>query len=444
MPAEVIFFNVGQGDCTLIVFHDGDPARGDSAVLVDAGSKKEVGHASSGGTDSKAKEENRKRVKAKIAGYLAGLKNPNTLDYVVVTHPDVDHYNLIPYMLLEDDESALKYTINNLLHVGTPAEHSTKRATKATTRDLLIPKSKYNAKIKKKEVVASPVKPRRLDLAGSGSGDAGLYVIAANTVCTKNEVTDAKKSRIDTTTTTISARRIPLAGWPGAAVRAGSDDEEELDLPAEAEDNRKSICLMLVGAAAGGKEQRVFLMADAGHEVEDVLTDKRNNARWTPKLKRTGNTWLKVGHHGSDTATYPKWLDHITPDGMFVSSGTLPFGVSGIPKFSHLKTIVQRWIDKKLPPVVVDPDPANPLLPDIAYYGDTTGELPRPKSALAAASEGAYYRLEGGIKGVATTLTRMPGKGRDKDSKALKISLGHDWHLGIDSKGPNTYSISYK
>ncbi|MGY5124910.1 hypothetical protein [Streptomyces nigrescens] len=442
MPAEVIFFNIGQGDCTLIVFHGGDPTNGESAVLVDAGSKKEVGHASASGTDSKAKAENRKRIKEKIAGYLGGLKNPNTLDYVVLTHPDVDHYNLIPYMLLEDDESALKYTINNLLYIGTPAEHATKRATTASTRDLLIPKSKYNPKIKKKEVVASPTKPRRLDLAGSGTGDAGLYVIAADTICTKNDVTTAKKRRTDGTTAV--ARRIPLAGWPGSAGRAGSDDEEELDLPAEAEDNRKSICLMLIGAAAGGKEQRVFLMADAGHEVEDVLTDKRNNALWTPKLRRTGNTWLKLGHHGSDTATYPKWLDHITPDGMFISSGTLPYGTTGIPKFSHLKTIVQRWVDQKLPPVVVDLNPVDPLIPDIAYYGDTSGTLPRPKAALAAASEGAYYRVENGIEGVATTLARMPDKGRDKGIKALKISLGHDWHLGIDPKGPNTYSITYK
>ena len=73
---EVHFINVGQGDCTLIKCPNG------RRILIDCGTL--------GGGN-----------KESIKGYLheqLDTDNP-TVDVLVVTHPDQDHYNLLPHVL---------------------------------------------------------------------------------------------------------------------------------------------------------------------------------------------------------------------------------------------------------------------------------------------------------------------------------------------------------
>jgi competence protein ComEC len=70
----VHFINVGQGDCTLVVFPSG------KRLLVDCGS-----------TDGPF---NATKVRTYIRKYLDPV-NPK-IDLLVITHPDADHYNKIP------------------------------------------------------------------------------------------------------------------------------------------------------------------------------------------------------------------------------------------------------------------------------------------------------------------------------------------------------------
>ena len=78
VPAEleVIFFDVGLGDSTLIKCPDG------SKILVDAGSM--------GGLSAAQKSVVREEIRDHIGDHL---------DLVVVTHPDTDHYNMIANVL---------------------------------------------------------------------------------------------------------------------------------------------------------------------------------------------------------------------------------------------------------------------------------------------------------------------------------------------------------
>lgn len=69
---EAHFINVGQGDAVLLTFEDG------LTVMVDAGST------SSGLSD----------IRAETLAYLAELSLED-IDYLIVTHPDTDHYNIL-------------------------------------------------------------------------------------------------------------------------------------------------------------------------------------------------------------------------------------------------------------------------------------------------------------------------------------------------------------
>ena len=70
---EIHFINVGQGDCTFVSCPDGEN------VLIDCGT-------SGGGDGALARQ------------YLQKVLGTTTVDIdtLVVTHPDKDHYNLLP------------------------------------------------------------------------------------------------------------------------------------------------------------------------------------------------------------------------------------------------------------------------------------------------------------------------------------------------------------
>jgi beta-lactamase superfamily II metal-dependent hydrolase len=76
---EAHFIDVGQGDCTFVRFPGG------GTMLVDCGT-------SSGG---------RAAIGLRAREYVRGQLDPNDpwLDTLVITHPDADHYNLLPYVL---------------------------------------------------------------------------------------------------------------------------------------------------------------------------------------------------------------------------------------------------------------------------------------------------------------------------------------------------------
>jgi len=86
LVAKVTFFNVGQGEC-ILVESDGN------SMLIDAGS-------GNGKTISKAKEK-----------YFSAIDAIDYVDYLVITHPDLDHYNYLYTRLKENDLFEVKKNV---------------------------------------------------------------------------------------------------------------------------------------------------------------------------------------------------------------------------------------------------------------------------------------------------------------------------------------------
>lgn len=102
---SVHFINVGQGDCTLVVFPSG------KRLLVDCGSLDGPFSA------TKVRDYIRRNLDA---------QNPK-IDLLVVTHPDSDHYNKIPIVL--GDQAAPSIRVDKVLIVGEISEYGSSTAT---------------------------------------------------------------------------------------------------------------------------------------------------------------------------------------------------------------------------------------------------------------------------------------------------------------------------
>jgi hypothetical protein len=77
-PLVVAFLDAGQGDCTLVAFPNG------KLMLVDCGSIKNSGTVSP-------------QIVLALNRFLP--RNHNTIDWLVVAHPDQDHYNMLRTVL---------------------------------------------------------------------------------------------------------------------------------------------------------------------------------------------------------------------------------------------------------------------------------------------------------------------------------------------------------
>lgn len=76
---QVHFINVGQGDAILVQFSDGVD------ILIDGGS----------GSSQYPPTE----IRTNYINYLMGAGIVDSIDYMIATHPDTDHYNMFSYVL---------------------------------------------------------------------------------------------------------------------------------------------------------------------------------------------------------------------------------------------------------------------------------------------------------------------------------------------------------
>ncbi|MFF5563929.1 hypothetical protein ACFY7Z_17785 [Streptomyces sp. NPDC012623] len=125
MPVEVIFFNVGQGDCTFLHCYEkgaGAGSRGKSlwTVLLDCGTLS-AGNMAPGKKDPGARKKKEKEV---LAEYLRNQiaerlkENGDVLNYLLISHPDQDHFNLIQDIICHQEKESktnkLQYEIRNV------------------------------------------------------------------------------------------------------------------------------------------------------------------------------------------------------------------------------------------------------------------------------------------------------------------------------------------
>ncbi|MFB7911163.1 ComEC/Rec2 family competence protein [Kitasatospora sp. NPDC056076] len=435
MPVEAVFFNVGQGDCTLLIFYaDGKDTQGVASVLIDCGSIKRQGH--KGGGPLATAGSMSERVIEKIDGYLKNLKTPNTIDYLILSHPDRDHYRYVQDLVAPVDTATkkrrLRYTIRNIRYTGKPGDYTKDILGHGKGLNLMLKNwTTYGRDGSSHTIATEPVEqdmpatPLLLPLDGLPDGPTTpkLYVISASVSKTRTTASVAAKKRRTTGSTLARLEALPHGFWP----LGGS--KRKADAPtAESQANTDCIVLMLQGAPdKDGKRQKVILTADAGEETEDYLVARYKD---DPDLKREAGSWLKVGHHGSANSSTAPWVRLIDPDGLLVSSGTREFGGTGIPRFGHLQQIAD---DRHKPAPTVTPNPADGELPRVAYYG---------QSGDVIKGTGPYhYRDQVGVAGVCTTLNNV----KDAATGKKPDPRGWDWHLTIDPDGtPGTYRLTYK
>lgn len=105
-PVELVahFVDVGQGDCTLIVFPSG------KRLLVDLGSEGEFPGAET------------------VRKYLLKHLDPThpVIDALVITHPDTDHYNQL--MAVIGPAEAPHIAVRRIMFVGAPSEYGATKA----------------------------------------------------------------------------------------------------------------------------------------------------------------------------------------------------------------------------------------------------------------------------------------------------------------------------
>lgn len=141
---RIVFLDAGQGDATLVVYPD------NSLMLIDCGS-------------TKSKRVVVSEIQDGIARYLPGTPGNNTIDTLVLTHPDVDHYNM-----LEEVSVALKLQYNKVIYGGDATDYNKPWIAALLARpDALSPANGY----------FSPVNQPAPDLSRQGVRG---WVLAAN------------------------------------------------------------------------------------------------------------------------------------------------------------------------------------------------------------------------------------------------------------------------
>lgn len=409
MPVEVIFFNVGQGDCTLLYFYELDSKTkaqvGTAAVLVDAGSTRAAAHVTDANIVMQRQNVSQKvrqlmvdRIRDKIASYLAKLKTPDVLSYLLITHPDQDHFNLLQDLLLDAKTKKLRYRIEYLWYTCSPSEYKEGR------RDFVVRLlTQWKDFADGDKCVAN--KPRRkwylgepqqmLWLSKGPPRFPNLFLIGAEVVGVISE-RDADKLR------SLENK----VAWANASC----------------------IVLLLVGDMDPKTKgsHKLFLMADALELQETFLRGADLSGKW---YGREQKTWLKLGHHGSSTSTGKDWIKYIEPDALLISSGSRIFLSSGIPTFTHLEEeVIPVWRTLGLPAPVIQPTSKH----NYVYYNNKS-----PKGFTSAETEDA----------ICTTLMRPPSKGGKRPRSPMLGDLewlGCDWHLTFDDPQPGACKLEYK
>ncbi|MFI2188087.1 hypothetical protein [Streptomyces sioyaensis] len=398
MPVEVVFLNVGQGDCTLLWFYDrAAPTVGTHAILVDCGTTGAVPPwrpvPVAVGGDARGRLVS--HLCERLDHYLSRLRHPYTLDWLVVTHPDQDHFNLLQDVLVDGrDPARLKYTIRNVAYSLRPIDYHEGGGdfmTRLFTDWTSFTGASGQRVLNEPQVVTMPSSP--VPLLGTGPG-AELHLVGAVVG--------------------------PTIHSSGAQQRPG-DVEMFAAGPKERIANMSSLVTVLTGEpeASSGRRQKVLLMADAERINEQYLMG------WAGALcSRESHLWLKLGHHGSKHSTSDEWLAHTTPDGLFISTGLNSFGggVATCDAANLAGRVLAQW--ERVRTAHGIPAPTVRPVPHRGFgFQDNTTE---PPWSFAYAQD---------TDGVFSSLAVPP------DTAGWQ---GVDWHLRLDHAAPGSYDIWYE
>ncbi len=262
---EVIFMDAGQGDCTLIVYPD------QSLTLIDCGS-------------TKSGDQAFEQIAIVLNAYLKN--NENTIDTMVLTHPDEDHYNQLRKLLGGNKPPEVGY-----VYYG---------------------------------------------------GDISLYKHARESNFTYNWLNGLKKKgKAGPPANTVSFVPNTLLSRKGVNVTIlAANMTGNLSSKAGAIKNSNSIVLLVEYQGS-----KLYLMGDAFVATENFISSTFDSAFKLGGVKTNifakdpgDQSLLKMGHHGSDTSTGDAWVTRTKPDILVVSSGTKRFSGKGMPAGSKIDT----------------------------------------------------------------------------------------------------------
>lgn len=327
-------------------------------------------------------------VRDAIAARMRDLANPGTLDHLFLTHPDVDHHNLLEDVLCTDAvPKKLRYRIENVWYTGQPRDYrgrafaSSLLGTDPTFRNNLADGTHIVARDPDHVGMLSETHTFRFKPVGTPFPELDLLSASlyADTPGTSKR-----------TASTLSRKR--PSTWKNAA----------------------SVVLLLRGAVtSGNKRQKVLLMGDAEEGVELFLV----NMDYTlERLLRENNFWLKAGHHGSEQATTRTLLEHVTPDAIFFSAGPQRFGGTGMPSEAHLANIQGIRAPLRIPRPAINPSQNHPY----AFF--------RPGGA-------PHFFTANTQEGFGTTMVEV-GTGPPQ-------YLGTDWILTLDDPNVGDWRLEF-
>lgn len=242
----VIALDAGQGDCTLVVFPDG------SLLVIDCGSSK-----------------NSKIVRDEIEQVLTAYAAHGQLKGLILTHPNIDHYNLIARMI-----NRVGLSPPMVLFGGSYGHY--RSISRYLRRFANQPYALGNAHYSTAVVPA-------LSFAGS------------------------------------------LATGPAVDVRilaANAFDKTEKEAA-----NDNSVVVMITFL-----DVNIFVMGDATFFTEEFILGQDETAQDLSPLLQAKHTMVRVGHHGSTTSSTQEWVDKIDPEVVIISSDMKEFNGTGLPR----------------------------------------------------------------------------------------------------------------
>lgn len=389
VPVEVVFFNVGQGDCTLLWFYNRGAApgseKGTHAVLIDCGTAGAVRplRPPAGAPKGDARKQVVAHLRAKLDRYLGRMQNPNTLDCLIVTHPDQDHFNLLKDVLVDGkDISKLKYTVRQVLYSLSPLDY--------------------------KEGSESDFVARLFTQWNAFSGPSGRKI---ETMPQPVTMPSAPTPLLDRT----GANLYLLGGVVGPMSKR--DVAKYQSGPKERIANLSSLVTVVVGDKdASNRHQRVVLMADAEKLNELFLTGYAGAL-----CTRENHLWLKLGHHGSRTSNCKEWIEHTKPDGLFLSTGTKSFG--GAAATCDAENVAGRLLTQWEAVRRANNIPTPRVGVSTWGFGFQDNSVEPPWAFV-------YSKLDVGLF---STLAMPP--------TPTGIWNGVDWHLRLDHAEPGSYEI---
>lgn len=290
---EVTFINVGQGDGTLIKCPD------DTHVLVDLGSTRPY---------VRKEKEAANKIKAEIKTML-----PESLiiDTLVLTHGDLDHYNL--WGLIKNNK------INQVIHGGQPRDYGFKQDDKTIFEYLKSDEYKISSSsissptIKKLPFQYShdPINTPTENIIECG--EASIRIVGANVMGVFN-----KRSKIKNRNSIVL--RVSYQDYSVLLTGDSTEDTENRILVGDWNIKRGTERSIQTIQEQDKNSLKRKMVSDHTEGSSAKIRRTKSSSVSAPRTYLTSSV-LKVAHHGSKDSTSPSWISAVQPAMAVVSAG---------------------------------------------------------------------------------------------------------------------------